>query len=80
VFVAPRSAASAAPSVRCREWERALRRRHPAMVLVGPGGIVSEAPQIEWLRRSPSLRPVVRHRQSVLFRVRGPIRLDCPAG
>jgi hypothetical protein len=79
VFVAPRSERSVDPSVRCREWEQELRRRRPTLILVGPGGIVSEAPDAAWLRGSPSFRAVVRHDGNLLLRVEGPIRLACPS-
>ena len=80
VFAPPVSKRSTEPAVRCREWERAFRRRHVTLIAIGPDGVLAEQPDHRWLERSPSLERVVHDDRSVVYRVHQPLRLACPPG
>jgi len=70
----PRTAHSAEPGVRCREWETALRAAHVRFVLLGPDFVPQERPERAWFRR---MQLVAAHGRTRLYRARGPLTLDC---
>ncbi len=62
---------------RCHEWEQALRRLDPDLVLDGGEFVPVERPEAAWFD-SPALRPVADTRRATLYEVRGRLRLACP--
>lgn len=77
VFTPPYSPGSTGGQ-RCREWQTELRRQRPDYVVFGHDFVPAEMPERAWFRGADSFTVVLDRGRNVVFRVDGPIELNCP--